>query len=136
MLDFALRNPATFKLFDSTIHLYNTAYTNLNTHNSEYEKAVYDYWDSRELSLNFHSVFDYAVNNIHRTSILPLNSLLNEKVNNYLHTTSAKEQKKLKEEITITLNTILPILENNLTVLETKTRYFIDQLQIQKSYSP
>jgi hypothetical protein len=133
MLLFSLENPKSFKLFDSTIYVYNRAYNVLNDNNNDYEKAVVDFWDSKELSLGFHNVFDFAINNIHRASILPLNSLLNEKVNEYIHEKNRSERKTLKTEITATLNAVIPILENNLTILESKIRYYIGELESQKT---
>ncbi|MFI5152529.1 MAG: hypothetical protein ACHQET_04300 [Chitinophagales bacterium] len=133
MLAFSLENPKSFRLFDSTINVYNNAYNQLNDHNDEYEKAVLDYWESKELSLGFHNVFDFAINNIHRASILPLNELLNKKVREYLHEDNRGKRKQLKEEIISTLNGITPILDNSLTILETKIRYFVGELESQKN---
>jgi len=133
MLAFSLENPKSFRLFDSTIEVYNRAYNMLNSNNNEYEKAVADYWDSEELALGFHSVFDFAINDTHREGILPLNTLLNQKVNLYIHESSKNRRKELKTEITITLNTVIPFLDNNLTILESKIKYYIGKLESQKN---
>jgi hypothetical protein len=137
MLAFSLENPASFRLFDSTINVYNKAYNNLNDNNNEYEKAITDFWDSEELALGFHSVFDFAINDTHRAGILPLNTLLNEKVNEYIHESNKSKQKELKKEIIATLNGVIPFLENNLSILESKTSYYINKLESQKNiYAP
>jgi hypothetical protein len=90
---------------------------------------VETYWESPELASGFHNVFDYAINNIHRTNILILNTLFIQKANMYIHEKNKKKRKDLKDQITGTLNTILPILDNNLVVLETKTKYIIGKLE-------
>jgi hypothetical protein len=133
MLAFSLENPKSFRLFDSTINNYNAAYNQLNTNNAVYEKAVSDYWGSKELSLGFHNVFDFAINDIHRASILPLNTLLNSKVREYIHEKDKKTRQNLKEQITTELNSITLILDNSLTILESKIRYYTGQLDSNKN---
>jgi hypothetical protein len=133
MLAFSLDNPKSFRLFDSTIYVYNSAYTRLNTNNDEYEKAVLDYWQSKELSLGFHNVFDFAINNIHRASIIPMNELLNKKVREYIHESSRRRQKELKTEIIATLNGVIPILDNSLTILEAKVRYYCGEMEVNRN---
>src|ERR1700733_13780189 len=133
MLAFSLENPRSFRLFDSTINVYNEAYNQLNNNNDAFEKAVLDYWDSKELSLGFHNVFDFAINNIHRASILPLNELLNQKVRDFIHEKNQRNRKNLKAEITMTLDGILPILDNSLTILESKVRYYTGELESLKN---
>lgn len=129
MLSFSLENPKSFFLFDSAIKVYNNSYNDLNTYNNEYEKAVETYWESAELASGFHNVFDYAINDIHRTNILALNTLFIQKANMYIHEKNKKKRKELKEQITLTLNSVLPILDNNLVVLENKTKYIIGKLE-------
>jgi len=133
MLAFSLQNPKSFFLFDSTIKVYNKFYNELNNNNNEYEKAVQTYWKSDELASGFHNVFDYAINDIHRTSILTLNTLFVQKANMYIHTDSRKERKQLKQEIIASLNAVMPILDNNLVVLENKIKYHIGKLDAGKN---
>jgi hypothetical protein len=129
MLAFSLDNPKSFFLFDSAIKVYNNSYNDLNTYNNEYEKAVATYWGSPELASGFHNVFDYAINDIHRTNILALNTLFIQRANMYMHEKNKKKRKDLKDQIIATLNSITPILDNNLVVLENKTGYIIGKLQ-------
>jgi hypothetical protein len=132
MLSFSLENPKSFFLFDSTIKVYNNSYNDLNTYNNEYEKAVETYWGSPELASGFHNVFDYAINDIHRTNILALNTLFIQKANMYIHEKNKKKRKDLKEQIAATLSSILPVLDNNLVVLENKTKYIIGKLEVER----
>lgn len=132
MLVFSLENPRSFRLLDSTIKVYNSFYNNLNNYNNEYEKAVKTYWQSEELALGFHNVFDYAINNIHRSNILLLNTQFTEKANRYIHENNKKKRKDLKDEITNSLITVLSILDNNLVVLENKIKYHIGKLEIER----
>jgi hypothetical protein len=132
MLAFSLENPKSFLLFDSAIRVYNSSYNELNTNNNEYEKAVETYWESPELASGFHNVFDYAINDIHRTNILNLNTLFIQKANSYIHEKNKRTRKELKEQITNTLNSITPILDNNLVVLENKIKYIIGKLEVER----
>jgi hypothetical protein len=104
----------------------------LNTYNNEYEKAVETYWGSPELASGFHNVFDYGINDIHRTNILALNTLFIQKANMYIHEKNKKKRKDLKEQIAATLSSILPVLDNNLVVLENKTKYIIGKLEVER----
>ena len=131
MASFAMENPASILMFDSTIRVYNEAYNVLNANNNEYEKAVADFWKSNELAYGFRNLFDYAINTIHRSEILHLNTELNPKINGYIHEKRQKKRKKLKEEIMAALSMIIPRLENDLTVLETKTRTYLGKLDAQ-----
>jgi hypothetical protein len=129
MLSFSLENPRSFVLFDSTIAVYNSFYSLLNNNSNEYEKGVETYWHSPELAMGFHNVFDYAINTIHRSTILNLNTQVNQKANEYIHEQNKKRRKELKTEIIATLNTIVPVLDNNLVVLENKVKYHIGKLE-------
>jgi hypothetical protein len=133
MLDFSLENPRSFRLFDSTIRVYNKAYNDLNGNNDEYEKAVANFWDSDDLSLGFHNVFDFAINDTHRAGIIPLNAQLIPRANSYIHERSKSRRKALKVEITAILNTVIPVLDNNLPILENKIRYYLGKLESQKN---
>jgi hypothetical protein len=131
MTDFAMNDPKAILLFDSTIRVYNAAYTVLNSNNNEYERAVLEYWASNELSYGFRNVFDFAINTIHRSEVLHLNADLIPKINQYSHERNKKKRNRIKDEILSTLQTILPRLDNDLTVLETRIRTYLGRLDAQ-----
>lgn len=131
MTAFAMNNPQAVLMFDSTIRVYNAAYTVLNSNNNDYERAVLEYWASNELSYGFRNVFDFAINTIHRSEILQLNADLIPKINQFSHEGNKKKRNRIKEEILATLQTVIPRLENDLTVLETRIRTYLGKLDAQ-----
>jgi hypothetical protein len=50
----------------------------------------------------------------------------------YIHEKNKKKRKDLKEQIAATLSSILPVLDNNLVVLENKTKYIIGKLEVER----
>jgi len=131
MTAFAMGDPRAIHLFDSTIRVYNAAYTVLNANNNDYERAVLEYWASSELSFGFRNVFDFAINTIHRSEVLHLNADLIPKINQFIHEGNNKKRNKIKDEIMATLQTVIPRLENDLTVLETRIRTYLGKLDAQ-----
>jgi hypothetical protein len=132
MTESILENPKSFHLLDSTVRAYNYFYSELNSKNNEYEKAVEIFWRSQELALSFHNVFDYAINNVHRTSILPLNEKVMVQMRSYIREPNKRNRKSMRDELLIRLDIIIPVLDNGVTVLETKIRYLIGRLIAQK----
>ncbi|GAA0547387.1 hypothetical protein [Chitinophaga japonensis] len=132
LVTFSFKNPKSFKLLDSTMQVYNKYYNELNNNNAEYERAIGNYWKSRELSMGFHNLVDFAINNVHRASILPLNTTVIHKLNEYLNESSGRRKKTLRKELTATLEPIIPMLDNNLDILDVKVKAYIGRLQLLK----
>lgn len=131
MTEFAMTNPQAILQFDSTIRVYNAAYLVLNSNNNDYERAVLEYWASSELSYGFRNVFDFAINTIHRSEVLHLNTDLIPRINQYSHEGNRKKRNRIKDDILSTLQNIIPRLENDLTVLETRIRTYLGKLDAQ-----
>ncbi|WP_217604574.1 hypothetical protein [Chitinophaga sp. GbtcB8] len=131
---YSLENPKSFKLLDSTIEVYNQYYNQLNNTNAECEKAVQDYWKSYELAMSYHNLVDFSINNIHRASIIPLNASLIRKINVYLNEPSKKKRNTLKQELTLELNSILPVFDNNIGILDVKIKGFITNLRAKRDF--
>ncbi|HEY8917801.1 MAG TPA: hypothetical protein VIM87_15260 [Chitinophaga sp.] len=131
---YSLENPKSFKLLDSTIEVYNQYYNQLNNTNAECEKAVQDYWKSYELAMSYHNLVDFSINNIHRASIIPLNASLIRKINTYLNEPSKKKRNTLKQELILELNSILPVFDNNIGILDVKIKGFITNLKAKRDF--
>ncbi len=136
MLAFSLENMHTFIAFDSTRKVYNHFYNLLNNNHNEYERAISNYWKNEELAIGFNNVFDYAINDIHRTIIIPQNDSLILKLNMYLGEKDKKKKIELKSQLSNTLNAIIPQLTNNLAILDNKIKGYVIKLASQKNILP
>ena len=136
ILAFSLEDPRSFRQLDSIVPIYNNAYNLLNNNYREYEAAVNSYWQSSELSLGFHNVYDFAINNIHRTAIIPLNDAVTVKMNLYIHEENKRKREDLKKDLTSSLNSLVMTLDNNLNILDSKIKEYIVRLEMQKDVLP
>ncbi len=132
-INLSIGNVAAFNALDSTMTVYNKFYNSLNSNNADYERAIAGYWKSDALADLYHNIVDYALNNIHRTYIFPLNDAIIKKINIYVHENDKKARNNLRLEITKNINDLLPNLSNNLGVLDVKVKTFNTRLQSEKS---
>jgi len=136
LIEFSLENPKAFKLLDSTIRAYNDYYLLLNNNRDEYERAIENYWKSFELAMGFHNTVDFALNDVHRANIIPLNTTIIQKANEYISETNKKQKKELKSQLQSNLDLILPVLDNDLGILDDKIQSCIAKLSASKNLFP
>ncbi len=74
--DEAFRNAAAFTELKNAILEYNGACDTLNSHRAAFESTVGSYWKSEKISSDLRDLFDYALGEVHRVRILPLNNTL------------------------------------------------------------
>jgi len=127
MVSSALEKQEAFTAMKKTVGAYNKTYENWNEQKSNYEKSVRDFWQSNELALKYQNLADYALNEVHRTYILDLNSLL-EKISLYGMEKNKKKRQEMKEQILITINVALPGLNARNQILGEKINSFIQSL--------
>lgn len=82
----------------AAIGSYNPVYEEFNMRKDEYEKSIDAFWRSKELSYNFLNLYGFALDEIHRPYILPLNDLV-KMMNEYNMKKNSKEKKGLKKKI-------------------------------------
>jgi len=136
LIEFSLENQKAFQLLDSTIRAYNDSYNRLNKSHDEYERAIENYWKSFELGMGFHNVIDFALNDIHRATIIPLNTTIISKANEYNMERKRKRKEELKKELQAGLDMIIPILDNDLGILSDKVQSCIAKLAANKNLFP
>jgi hypothetical protein len=121
---FALNDQRAFDELIKSVNNYNAAFEALNTNKAGYEKAVNAYWQNQELALKFNNLADYALNEVHRTYILPLNSLV-EKINRYPRENNRKKREQMKAEIMQTIENETPGLQHRNQILGEKVNEFV-----------
>ena len=118
LADMALTQQGARTQLIDAIKTYNPFYEELNGKKDEYEKNVGAFWQSKELSYNFLNLADFALNEIHRPYILPLNDLI-EKMNRY-SMESGRKKRELKSEILAESKIITRNLDTRLVILSEK----------------
>ena len=111
-----------------SIKNYNEVYEKLNAHNTGYEKAITDFWKSRELGYSFHNLMDFALNEIHRPYVLPLNDV-SRKINEYYTLTNKRDKRTLKQEILNNLDDSSRQLSRRIIILAEKANTIITILK-------
>jgi len=86
--------------------------------------------------MGFHNVIDFALNDIHRATIIPLNTTIISKANEYNMERKRKRKEELKKELQAGLDMIIPILDNDLGILSDKVQSCIAKLAANKNLFP
>lgn len=122
LLTTGMKTKRGFFLLDSTMQVYNAAYNDLNSNHINHENNIKSYWQNNELSMLYANTVDYALNNVHRSEILLLNTTLIPKANKYLLSSNKKEKEKIYRQVEEELQRIQPILTHHLNILNDKVR--------------
>ncbi len=116
---------ALIKLTDA-VEQYNRAFENLNKERLTFEKYVSSYWESPVKSLEFKSLLDYALGDLHSVNILTLNqelTVINDLANGRVKNTNAK-----KKELEKDINDEVLKLDKRLQELERRTNRILYDL--------
>lgn len=74
-LRISLRKPAAYDQFAEAAYSYNQIYELINSNKNTYEQAIASYWNSKELSLKFSNLIEYALEEIHKPYVLKINDV-------------------------------------------------------------
>jgi len=116
---------ALAKLTDAT-EQYNRAFEKLNKERLTYEKYVTTFWDSPVKSLEFKSLLDYAIGDLHGVNILTLNQKL--AVINDIANGRAKHINDLKKQLGKDISEEVLKLDKRLQELERRTNRILYDL--------
>ena len=116
---------ALAKLTDAT-EQYNRAFEKLNKERLTFEKYVSAFWDSSVKTLEFKSLLDYALGDLHGVNILTLNQkfvIINDIANERV-----KQIKAKKNELEKDINEEVLMLDKRLQELERRTNRILYDL--------
>ncbi len=116
---------ALAKLTDAT-EQYNRAFEKLNKERLTYEKYVSAFWDSPVKSLEFKSLLDYAIGDLHGVNILTLNQKL--AVINDIANGRVKQINSKKKELEKDISEEVLMLDKRLQELERRTNRILYDL--------
>ncbi len=116
---------ALAKLTDAT-EQYNRAFEKLNKERLTYEKYVSAFWDSPVKSLEFKSLLDYAIGDLHGVNILTLNEKL--AVINDIANGRVKQINSKKKELEKDISEEVLMLDKRLQELERRTNRILYDL--------
>lgn len=69
----SLTNKGAYEQLNGSIYAYNEIFNLLNANKDIYQQAIATYWNSKELSLKFSNLIDFAIEDLHRPFILEVN---------------------------------------------------------------
>ncbi|MCO4293602.1 hypothetical protein NF867_12070 [Solitalea sp. MAHUQ-68] len=128
--DYAFQNQDALKELIEAINSYNTAYEKLNAVHQNYYTAIKNNWQSDELAENYSNLTDYALNDLHKSKILPLNNLCRS-INDYV--SKGKKDDNLKKQILSQVQQAVNSLTQSIQVLNDKTQVLLTKLQTKTS---
>jgi len=91
----SLNNNGSYEQLNNTIYKYNDIFNLLNANRDIYQQAIATYWNSKELSLKFSNLIDFAIEDLHRPFILEINYTL---INRLYEFSQEKNKRKRKED--------------------------------------
>lgn len=94
----ALNNAASYEQLNNAIYKYNDIFNLLNANKDLYQQAIATYWQSKELSLKFSNLVDFAIEDLHRPFILEVNYTYIQRIYD-LNKESNKNKKKEQAQI-------------------------------------
>lgn len=95
----SMNNAGAFKQFGDAILSYNGIYELLNGNKSTYEQAINTYWKSKELSLKFSSLIEFAIEDIHRPYLLEINYTFLDRIYQYNQEPNKTRKRELEKAL-------------------------------------
>ncbi|POY35830.1 hypothetical protein C3K47_13850 [Solitalea longa] len=124
--DYAFQNQDALKQLIDAINSYNAAYEKLNTVHQQYYTSIKSNWQSDELAENYNNLTDFALNDLHKSKILPLNTLCRS-INDYVN--RGKKDDNFKIQILNQIQMSVSSLNQSIQVLNDKTNVLLTKLQ-------
>lgn len=91
----SLNKPEAYDQFATAVYSYNEIFELINANKSTYEQAIEHYWESRELSLKFSNLVEYALEEVHKPYILEINTVFTGKIYEFTGETNVSKRKKI-----------------------------------------
>jgi len=126
---YAFVNVNALTQYAQTQNGFNQAFEKLYVNYPTYSKRLSDYWDDPALSKTFGEIADTLIYGIGKNKIVPLNDIKNQ-INQYFQNqVSDKDKEKLKKEIQSQIEAQVPVITDQLAVMEQRVKLFLSQLK-------
>lgn len=126
---YAFVNVNALTQYAPTQSAFNQAFQKLYVNYPTYTKKIGDYWDNPSLPKEFEGITDTLINGIGKNKIAPLNDLKNQ-INQYFQTKISKDDReKIKKDIQAKIDEQVPIITDQLNVMELRVKQFLDKLK-------
>jgi hypothetical protein len=99
-LSTSLNSKPAYDQFSNAIYRYNEIFDLLNNNKNTYEQAIATYWNSKELSLKFNNLVDYAIEDLHKPYVLEINYTLINRIYAANNETNRKKRAQLQDILT------------------------------------
>ncbi|EOR92922.1 hypothetical protein ADIARSV_4010 [Arcticibacter svalbardensis MN12-7] len=113
----SLNNKGAYEQLNSAIYSYNDIFNLVNANKDIYQQAIATYWNSKELSLKFSNLIDFAMEDLHRPYILEVNYTYINKIYEINRETNKNKKKKQQEELKLQLGDLSSAMSRRLVSL-------------------
>lgn len=117
ILSNTLNNQGSYDQLNKAVYNYNEIFNLLNANKSTYEQAIATYWNSKELSLKFSNLIDFALEDFHKPFILEVNYNFIGRIYEANNETNNKKKRELQAALTKDMQTLSAAMSRRLTVL-------------------
>jgi hypothetical protein len=124
-LSSSFEKKAAYDQYAEAIYNYGQIYELLNTNKSTYEQAVYTYWNSKELSLKFSNLIDFALEDIHKSYFLDLNYSFHNRINEMMKEKYQRRRLELQKTLSKEMKEHSATVSRRLNTLGERTAAFI-----------
>jgi hypothetical protein len=112
-----LNNAGAYEQLNKAIYSYNEIFDLLNANKSAYEQAIATYWNSKELSLKFSNLLDFAIDDLHKPYILEINYNYIDRLYAVNKESNSRKKKELQQSLETDMQTLSAGLSRRLTAL-------------------
>ncbi|MGV8877442.1 MAG: hypothetical protein ACOH2A_00290 [Sphingobacteriaceae bacterium] len=112
-----LNNKGSYEQLNKAIYNYNEIFNLLNANKSNYEQAIATYWNSKELSLKFSNLVDFALEDFHKPFILEINYSYIGRIYEANKEENGKKKKELQTDLKKDMQTICATMSRRLGIL-------------------
>ena len=105
ILSTTLNNKDSYDQLNKVTADYNEIFDLLNANKSAYEQAIATYWSSKELSLKFSNLVDFALEDFHKPYILDVNYSFTPRMYSALAETNKNKRADLQKSLATDMNT-------------------------------
>lgn len=95
----SLNSAAGYDQLSNAIYKYNDIFNLLNANKDVYQQGIATYWQSKELSLKFSNLIDFAIEDLHRPFILEVNYTFIQRIHDLNKETNKNRKKELSESL-------------------------------------
>jgi hypothetical protein len=117
ILSTSLDTKGAYDALNQHIYSYNEIFNLLNANKSAYEQAIATYWNSKELSLKFSNLIDFAIEDFHKPYILEVNYTFIPRIYQTNAESNKRKKEKMQKDLSADMNSLSDAMTRRLNAL-------------------